>query len=330
MSSNSRLKLSARTDKRNSQSLDPIYTAISSAPSSLISHPASHRKLLVLDLNGTLLFRPKRYTKPAHDAHGSVRLRVIHPRPYITSFREYLFHPQTKIWLDTMVWSSAQPPSVKDMVQRCFGDRPGELKAVWARDTLDLDPIAYHKKSITIKDLNKLWKAFSSHSAKTTLLVDDSTQKARLQPWNHIFVKEYGHSERQSDLSHLWGSSHPDKKKQDDVVPGVSDLFDNLTLSPSMLKTSLAPPPSSDAFDSILLAVIGILDAVKYQDNVSGWLKSGGIVLCGAEGMTGGGGGIIGDRWFDTVHIVNWWANKGRAALAELNIDEVAGLVANK
>ncbi|GAW02904.1 phosphoprotein phosphatase [Lentinula edodes] len=229
-----------------------------------------------------------------------------------------------------MVWSSAQPPSVKDMVQRCFGDRHGELKAVWARDTLDLDPIAYHKKSITIKDLNKLWKTFSSHSAKTTLLVDDSTQKARLQPWNHIFVKEYGHAERQSDLSHLWGSSHPDKKKQDDVVPDVSDLFDNLTLSPSVLKTSLAPPPSSDAFDSILLAVIGILDAVKYQDNVSGWLKSGGIVLCGAEGMTGGGGGIIGDRWFDTVHIVNWWANKGRAALAELNIDEVAGLVANK
>ncbi|KAJ3930709.1 MAG: hypothetical protein NXY57DRAFT_897582 [Lentinula lateritia] len=325
MSSNPRLNLSARIDKRNSQSLDPIYTTISSAPSSYISHPSSHRKLLVLDLNGALLFRPKRYTKAAHDTHGSVRLRVIHPRPYIPSLREYLFHPQTKIWLDTMVWSSAQPPSVKDMVQRCFGDRHGELKAVWARDTLDLDPIAYHKKSITIKDLNKLWKAFPSHSAKTTLLVDDSTQKARLQPWNHIFIKEYGHAERQSDISHLWGSSHPDKKKQD-----VSDLFDNLTLSPSMSKTSLAPPPSSDAFDSILLAVIGILDAVKHQDNVSGWLKSGGIVLCGAEGMTGGGGGIIGDRWFDTVHIVNWWANKGRAALAELNINEVAGLAANK
>ena len=42
-----------------------------------------------------------------------------------------------------MVWSSAQPDSVADMVDKCFGERKEELVAVWARDTLGLDEQAY-------------------------------------------------------------------------------------------------------------------------------------------------------------------------------------------
>jgi hypothetical protein len=42
-----------------------------------------------------------------------------------------------------MVWSSAQPHSVADMVDKCFGERKEELVAVWARDTLGLDEQAY-------------------------------------------------------------------------------------------------------------------------------------------------------------------------------------------
>ena len=42
-----------------------------------------------------------------------------------------------------MVWSSAQPHSVADMVERCFAERKEELVAVWARDTLGLDEQAY-------------------------------------------------------------------------------------------------------------------------------------------------------------------------------------------
>ncbi|KAJ3734583.1 hypothetical protein DFJ43DRAFT_1037775 [Lentinula guzmanii] len=324
-------------EKRNSRSLNPVYKTIALTPSSFISNPTANRKLLVLDLNGTLVFRPKKYvnTTLAHDGPSSAKVRVIHPRSYMTPFREYLFHPQTKKWLDTMVWSSAQPHSVNDMIQHSFGDHQGELKAVWARDTLDLDPVAYNKKSVTIKDLTKLWKAFPSHSAKSTLLVDDSTQKARLQPWNHIFVKEYGQAERRSDLDYLRkqnvSQGSPGDKGNDHHDLDVSDLLGNMTLTPSFAKTSLASQSSSTGFDSILLAVIGILDVLKHQDNVSGWLRSGGIVLCGAEGVTGGGGGgTIGDRWFDTAHIVEWWANRGRAALAELNIEVVAGALTNR
>ncbi len=35
-------------------------------------------------------------------------LRTVHRRPYLTSFAAYILHEETKKWLDTMVWSSAQ------------------------------------------------------------------------------------------------------------------------------------------------------------------------------------------------------------------------------
>lgn len=82
------------------------------------------------------------------------------------NFRDYLFHEETRKWLDVMVWSSAQPRNVDKMVRRCFfstsldsslpeehhdfiasddeGDKwEGKLVAVWARDTLGLSSQAY-------------------------------------------------------------------------------------------------------------------------------------------------------------------------------------------
>lgn len=100
------------------------------------------------------------------------------------TFREYLFLGQrptdgeknqgegTKAWLDVMVWSSAQPHSVGDMVGKCFGaaegarstavvkngqivsdaaangeKEGGDLVAIWARDTLGLSEVQYRESS---------------------------------------------------------------------------------------------------------------------------------------------------------------------------------------
>lgn len=183
---------------RRPTSPSPEYILESKKPSSRLNVPTDARKLLILDLNGTLVYRgqresrqPRRYARAAqhhqandhyhgassyqshlhHDSrsydpshstyppsspkqipgdpyidHTAPRpLRVVHPRPYIRAFREYLFHPSTRAWLDTMVWSSAQPHSVADMVNKCFGSLQGELLAVWARDTLGLDERDYSK-----------------------------------------------------------------------------------------------------------------------------------------------------------------------------------------
>lgn len=133
------------------------YLSLSEEDPSRIDNPASSRKLLVLDLNGTLLHRAPHNPRPKsrtaadddrkRDRHGNFlpRLRPVHPRPYMPAFRSYLFHSRTREWLDVMVWSSAQPHSVGDMVDKCFGERKDDLLAVWARDTLGLSNDHYCK-----------------------------------------------------------------------------------------------------------------------------------------------------------------------------------------
>lgn len=118
----------------------PAYLSLSQEPSEVLSNPAMTRKLLVLDLNGTLLIR-----SPRSRAASGPQLRPVQPRPYMQSFRQYLFCVETKAWLDTMVWSSAQPHSVDDMVDKVFGTVKGELKAIWNRKSLGLSEVDYRE-----------------------------------------------------------------------------------------------------------------------------------------------------------------------------------------
>lgn len=188
------------------------YISISETVSFKSSEPS--KKLLILDLNGTLLWRPKHKFKKGAK-------RPNHIRPYMSIFCSYLFHESVRMWLDVMVWSSAQPDNVDIMVTKCFGQSKSDLKAVWARDTLGLNQeqysmfirypmfsYFYHKQSDrkvqTLKDLEKPWKKLDlafAHNATSTLLMDDSPLKTRLQPYNHLCVPEYAkslwHTDRQ-------------------------------------------------------------------------------------------------------------------------------------
>jgi hypothetical protein len=125
------------------------YVAASLQPSERMGsdeeeEEGERRKLLVLDLNGSLLVRA------AHKAKAFVpnvpnaapqpfeqRTRPTHPRPYMPTFRSYLSHPLTKKWLDVMVWSSAMPHSVRGMVGEVFGngawEKAGDFERRFAR-----------------------------------------------------------------------------------------------------------------------------------------------------------------------------------------------------
>jgi len=125
---------------------DPAYIALTEQPSIPSCDPATSRKLLVLDLNGTLLYRGAHLLRRGQGpASATQRLRTVYPRPYIPAFRAYLFAPETRAWLDTMVWSSAQPHSVEDMVSRTFADYADELLAVWDRKSLGLTQSQYRE-----------------------------------------------------------------------------------------------------------------------------------------------------------------------------------------
>src|ERR1700722_8142555 len=97
----------------SASSPSPEYLETSQTPSLPPSSPTDQRKLLILDLNGTLLLRSSR--RAGHRSQTRPVVRAVYPRPYLRAFVNYIFHTETLKWLDTMVWSSAQPHSVADM-----------------------------------------------------------------------------------------------------------------------------------------------------------------------------------------------------------------------
>ncbi|THV04175.1 hypothetical protein K435DRAFT_569034, partial [Dendrothele bispora CBS 962.96] len=162
------------------------------------------RKLIILDLNGTLLYRAppesrdlyprKRGRYPLYITTRP--LRIVYARLYIPSFRKYLFHAETRKWLDVMVWNSAQPHSNVDAGTQ--EEKEGEKKnsgliAVWAKDTLGLNKAAYNSKSQTTKNLDKPWEQLTPLIPGNENFSPEEMQRARemLQPWNHFCVPEY-------------------------------------------------------------------------------------------------------------------------------------------
>ncbi|KAG1760254.1 hypothetical protein EDD22DRAFT_781451 [Suillus occidentalis] len=314
---------------------DPAYMALSLQPSHIVDDPRASRKLLILDLNGTLLIRSQHSRARPKDAYGGARnnsaprLRAVQPRPYIPAFRAYLFAPETQEWLDTMVWSSAQPHSVADMVNKVFGDVQSDLVAVWDRGSLGLTKEDYHRKALTTKDLAKPWSLLPlgtnpaeiavpsevdcatgqaglvpsiAHSAMTTLLLDDSPHKARLQPNNHVCIPEYTSSLREKDLQQFWHGKDQSRKRKWNINKSVPDQTESAEiLSPSSdsdptiigstsdhVEHSFIPIPpaerthissrsSAEPYDPTILAVIGVLDEIKRQSNVAGWIHGGGL-----------------------------------------------------
>ncbi|KAH9956750.1 hypothetical protein BJV74DRAFT_984449 [Russula compacta] len=334
----------------------PSYLESSSKPSQTLSEPT--RKLLVLDLNGTLLLRsprpPKSY-RGQHQHHPAPR-RVM-PRPYLSALCAYLFAPQTRAWLDVMVWSSAQPHSVEDMVLHAFGRDRNQLIAIWARDTLGLAEDHYYRKVQTIKDLEKPWAdlaprpssklpTWTGHSAETTILLDDSHAKAALQPYNHLCVLEYTRGRRNADLAALQQHAHAASQDAKDtnvpppppraVSPPDDDGHEQEKGSRKRKrkKKSMSPPapqpaatgvnpPSELAMDETLLGVIGILHAARLQSNIAAWLRAGALLLLSEPEQQQQHGAM----WCEDPSLVHAWACRGREAMEELQLEVEHGVV---
>jgi hypothetical protein len=85
-------------------------------------------------------------------------------RPYLNSLLAYLVHPSVSATqtsqespagaesnanneyaarYEIMIWSSAQPHSVKRMLAKTFGEYQKSLLAVWDRTQLGLSPVEY-------------------------------------------------------------------------------------------------------------------------------------------------------------------------------------------
>ncbi|EEB07482.2 phosphoprotein phosphatase [Schizosaccharomyces japonicus yFS275] len=146
---------------------------------------AATKKLIVLDLNGTLFARVIRATVPP----------VL--RPGLSNFLDYVLRH-----FDVMVWSTMVPKSTAFYVERSFTpEQRNRLLSVWDRDVLNLLPSQYEQKSVTThKDLRLVWsdtdlRKFAptpdGWSQDNTILIDDSYSKGELQPFNQILVPTF-------------------------------------------------------------------------------------------------------------------------------------------
>jgi hypothetical protein len=100
----------------------------------------------------------------------------------------------------------------------------GRVIAVWARDHFDLSEDDYHQRVQCYKRLNRLWQDPSianSHpyaadggrwDQTNTVLIDDSAEKARSEPYNLVQIPEY--------------SSNTDESGH--ILPQIHDYLNNL------------------------------------------------------------------------------------------------------
>ncbi|PHH89126.1 hypothetical protein CDD83_6618 [Cordyceps sp. RAO-2017] len=185
----------------------PLYLARSSPPPFAVPHP--HRILVILDLNGTLLYRPVR-RKPTSFVE----------RPHARRFLEYCLEA-----FYLAVWSSARPDNVQHMLNRLLTpEQCRRCVVVWGRDSLGLSPDDYNARVQCYKRLSTVWNnpdVQLSHPAaqqggfwdqSNTVLVDDSPEKGRSEPHNILAIPEFSGLQDEST----------------DVLPQVHDYLNAL------------------------------------------------------------------------------------------------------
>ena len=228
---------------------------------------------------------------------------------------------------------------------------------------------AADQKTVTTKDLTKPWNLFAStlsgveghpagssrsesiHSALTTLLLDDSPHKAALQPYNHVCIPEYDSARRRHDLQALLATKVGDQsKKAKQKNQAESSAHHVGQLAPELSSRESA---EKEPYDVILLAIIGVLEAIKLQSNVAGWIRRGGLwateesLKDGVSDLKPHDGADVGDAkttpdtivgigndetdllekmWFDDSLVLAYWVSMGKRALMDMDIQVVHGM----
>ncbi len=175
------------------------------------------------------------------------------------------------------------------------------MRTVWVSH-FELSHTPYSDKKVpTMKNLETVWNYFKiktepslpPYSAHNTILVDDSVEKAALQPYNHIYVRQYDFEQRRSDLS--------------------------VTVFP-------APSAPNVSHDATLLALIGMLEELKNEPNVPEWIQE---CPTAPRDLAADCNKPTASRkipWFEDRTIEHHWAEKGKIIAAKLGIDVEAGV----
>ncbi|BGP51870.1 hypothetical protein JCM10450v2_007830 [Rhodotorula kratochvilovae] len=241
------------------------YLAVASeAPSTLdpSAGVAAEPLVVVLSLNNTLLFRPKRSTK------GSTMPIV---RPYLSTFLEYLcgshLHPSPADRepparaFEPIVYSAARAHNVLTLLRAvglvpplaaagddgAYRPREGEgdvLRAVLSRESMGMMDADYRRDVQAVKDLGKVWSELGleeKDGTRRTVLLEEEEPAAAAQPYSRLPITPFLVSNPSSTLSR----------------PSVREL------------------PCSSADDPALLITIHLLELLRSEKNAPAALKAG-------------------------------------------------------
>jgi hypothetical protein len=151
---------------------------------------------VVIDLNGTMLHRPSRL-KP---------LRFVE-RPHARKFLDYCIR-----CFYVVIWSSARPENVQALCEGLLTrEQLAQVVAVWGRDKFGLTPADYDSRVWCYKRLTTIWsdptiarshpEAGKVWEQGNTVLLDDSVEKARSEPYNAIRIPEFlGNTEESPEV----------------------------------------------------------------------------------------------------------------------------------
>ncbi|KAG0241209.1 hypothetical protein BGW41_006202 [Actinomortierella wolfii] len=218
------------------------------------------KPLIILDLNGTLFCKNK-----------STKAHI--PRPFLESFNEFLFAN-----FRVMVFSSARPERVGLMVEKGFGERAKDLDRVWSRDFFGLHEADYHRRVLTVKDLDYVWN----------VLREEQEQEQR-QQWQQR--QRQVPSEEESSI--VEGSTDGSPASSDTTnsassrenfgasgsssafrIPTVYDQTNTIIIDDSAEKTQLQPYNrilvkefKGEQDDIALVQVMAYLKEAMYYDN---------------------------------------------------------------
>jgi hypothetical protein len=133
-------------------------------------------------------------------------------------------------------------------------------------------------------------------SLQSTLLVDDSTIKACMQPFNHIPIPEYTLEsleatnrvrEAEKEGRHSRRGSHDSGREDDREIETRAGILRQIFgADPATLLYDASVDTARQAYDDnseskldgILLAVIGILHEIKDVVNLPAWIAAGGLL----------------------------------------------------
>lgn len=229
-----------------------------------------------------------------------------------------------------------------------------------AEHTANADPTV--KKVQTQKDLRKVIDHLGKYDEKRVVLLDDSPLKGVYQPWSQIVITEYDKPEfmaskeaimrlakRAQELKITTESTTSATLPVADSPPASAEAASSAEVA-SMSKLDLEekeerhsgadenPDSNTDithepGLDTTLLAVVGILEAMRNVQNVPAFIRGGGIQSPSSTPL------VDGDvnastlpshetfaHWFANAETLDYWTQRGKKALQRRNIELDQGM----